>query len=202
MTRDGERARINLVERVLRCMPIRNIQINDICRWDATLQKRKVIIFNCRAVVDKDISISKTRCRGPQDIGEPWSGTREEEGQWVRNVQRTLVAVRQSGLVAVIQSPHGGSLTFSRAAYGKTGMAQIADAHINEDPWNRLGRALGEKNEQASGNLVWLRMGEYAGLWHWSRYRAMTLPEKVQSLSPLVQAALALRDAEQPGTTP
>lgn len=124
-------------------------------------------------------------------LGEPWRGTREEEQHWVQNVQRTIVSVRQSGLVAVVQSPNGGSLTFSRAASGKRGMARIVGTEINEDLWDRLGRALGEKNEQASGNLVWLRMGEYAGLWHWSGYREMTLEEKVQNLSPLVQAALA-----------
>ena len=50
---------------------------------------------------------------------------------------------------------------------------------------------MSEKNKQTSGNLVWLRMGEYAGLWHWSRYRVMTLEEKVQSLKPLIQTALA-----------
>ncbi len=69
-------------------------------------------------------------------------------------------------------------------------MANIHDADINEDIWDRIRRALGDKNEQASVNSVWLRMGEYAGLWHWSRYRSMTLEEKLSSLSPMIQTAL------------
>jgi hypothetical protein len=123
-------------------------------------------------------------------IGEPWIGTREEELQWVQNVQKTLFSVYRSGIFAVVYSPNGGSLEFSRAAYGKTGMANIHDADINEDSWDRIRRALGEKNKQAFGNIVWLRMGEYAGLWHWSRYRNMTLEEKLSNLSPMIQTAL------------
>ncbi len=123
-------------------------------------------------------------------IGEPWIGTRKEELQWVQKVQRTLFSVYRSGLIAVVHSPNGRSLEFSRAACGKTGMANIYDADINEDSWDRIRRALRKKNEQASNNLVWIRMGEYVGLWHWSRYRNMTLEEKLKNLSPMIQTAL------------
>ncbi len=123
-------------------------------------------------------------------IGEPWTGTREEELQWVQKALGSLISVARSGLSAIVYSPNGGSLEFSRAAYGKTGMTNIHDADINEDIWDRIRRALGEKNKQASGNVVWLRMGEFAGLWHWSRYRNMTLEEKLSNLSPMIQTAL------------
>ncbi len=123
-------------------------------------------------------------------IGEPWLGGRKEEQQWIQRTLKTLLSVYQSGLIAVVHSPRGGSLECSRAAYGKTGMVNIHDADTNEDIWERIRRALGDKDEQASGNLVWLRMGEYAGLWHWSRYRNKTLEEKLSNLSPMIQTAL------------
>jgi hypothetical protein len=123
-------------------------------------------------------------------LGEPWSGGAKEERQWVQQAFKTLVSVRNTGLLAIVYSPNGGSLTFSRTMPGKLGRAALNDADSHEDIWDRLRTALSEKNKQASGNLVWLRMGEYAGLWHWSRYREMTLEEKVQSLTPLAQAAL------------
>lgn len=123
-------------------------------------------------------------------IGEPWTGTREEELQWIQKALGALIAVARSDLSAIVYSPKGGSLEFSRAAYGKTGMANIHDADINEDIWDRIKVALGKKNEQVSDNLVWIRMGEYAGLWHWSQYRNMTLEEKLNNLSPIIQAAL------------
>lgn len=123
-------------------------------------------------------------------IGEPWLEGKKEEQQWIQEVQSTLFSVYQSGLSAIVYSANGGSLECSRAAYGKTGMANIHDADVHEDIWDRMRRALGDKNEQASGNSVWLRMGEYAGLWHWSRYRSMTLEEKLSNLSPMIQTAL------------
>ena len=124
-------------------------------------------------------------------IGEPWSGGTKEERQWVQQALNTLVSVRNTGLIAVVSSPNGDSLTFSRTLPGKIGTAALHDAESREDIWDCLRTALSEKNKQALGNLVWLRMGEYARLWHWSRYRMMKLEEKVQGLTPLGQATLA-----------
>lgn len=123
-------------------------------------------------------------------IGEPWTGTREEELQWVQKALGSLISVARSGLSAIVYSPKGGDLVFERASYGKTGMANIQDADIDENVWPRIMRALGEKSKQASDNLLWIRMGEYAGLWHWTRYRNMTLEEKLDDLSPMIQTAL------------
>jgi hypothetical protein len=123
-------------------------------------------------------------------IGEPWAGTKEEERQWVQKALGSLISVARSGLSAVVSSPKGGNLVFDRASYGKTGMANIQDADRDENVWDRISATLGAKNEQASGNLVGIRMGEYAGLWHWSQYRNMILEEKLNNLSPMIQAAL------------
>ena len=123
-------------------------------------------------------------------IGEPWLDGRKEEQQWVQKVQRTLFSVYQSGLSAIVYGANGGSLECSRAAFGKTGVATIHDANGHEDIWDRMRTALHRKNEQAFSNSEWLRMGEYAGLWHWSRYRTMTLEEKLNNLSPIIQRAL------------
>lgn len=122
-------------------------------------------------------------------LGEPWSEGAEEERQWVQKALGAIMSARKSGLLAIVYSPYGGSLTFSRAA-GKIGTTTFHDAESNEDIWDRLRTTLSQKNKQASGNLVWLRMGDYAGLWHWSGYRVMSLEEKAHSLTPLVQEAL------------
>lgn len=47
-----------------------------------------------------------------------------------------------------------------------------------------------DKNKQAFNNSVWIRMGDYAGLWHWSLYSKMTLEEKLNNFSPIIQATL------------
>jgi len=123
-------------------------------------------------------------------IGEPWGGTKVEEVQWIQKVYRTLFFVSTSGLSAIVHGPGGGNLVFERAAYGKTGMATIHDADIHENIWDRIRVTLDKKNTQASGNAVWLCMGEYAGLWHWTEYSKMTLEEKLYNLSLLIQPAL------------
>jgi hypothetical protein len=123
-------------------------------------------------------------------IGEPWSEGEQKEQQWVQMTQNVLFSVSRSGMIALRHSPNGGSLEFSRASYGKTGMAHLQDVDTNEDIWNRIKATLTDKNKQAVNKLVWIRMGEYAGLWHWSRYSAMTLEEKLNALSPMIQTAL------------
>lgn len=123
-------------------------------------------------------------------IGVPWCEGAKKERQWIHNVQRILLSVCRSGLSVIVESPKGGNLVFSKAAYGKTGMATIRDAYVREDIWKRIRATLNKKNTQVSGNVVWLRIGEYAGLWYGSQYRDMTLEEKVENLSPLLQTEL------------
>ena len=123
-------------------------------------------------------------------LGEPWAGTREEEQQWIQKALESLTSVARSGLRVTIYSPKGGNLTLERASYGKTGMPNIHDEDRNENVWDRIRAPLSRKNEKASGNLIWIRMREHAGLWHWSQYRTMTLEEKLNTLSPMTQATL------------
>ena len=61
MPGDGQGARINFVQRVLRGMPVWNFQINNIRSRNVALQELKIVISNVRLVADEHISVSQAR---------------------------------------------------------------------------------------------------------------------------------------------
>ena len=73
-----------------------------------------------------------------------------------------------------------------------SGIVNLESAPVETNVGKRLIDRLNAKNDQAAdGGLVWVRLEEYAELWQSTLFQGMPLSEKLDSLAPFLQNALA-----------
>lgn len=78
MTDDGETTRVNFIQRVLRCVPIRvlNVEVDDVACGDAPPDERKMVIAAYQIIlVDEHIFIAQSCSSCLDEVHKPRRGT-------------------------------------------------------------------------------------------------------------------------------
>ena len=121
-------------------------------------------------------------------LGEPLAG--EAEAQWFQEIEAAVRTTSFNGIAQEIRGPAEGRLIISKETT-TTGMVNLEGAPVIEDTLGRLVARLRDKNRQAAGGgPVWVRLEEYAGLWQFTPLQRMTLQEKLDALTLVLQQEL------------
>lgn len=122
-------------------------------------------------------------------LGKPLA--EEAEAQWLQKIEAAVCTISNNGIAQEVRGPAEGYLIISKEAT-TTGMVNLEGAPVIENTLGRLVARLRDKNRQAAGGgPVWVRLEEYAGLWQFTPLQRMTLQEKLDILTSVLQEELA-----------
>ncbi len=126
-------------------------------------------------------------------LGDAVPEQMEAVALWLNDCEAAARTTAQDGISRQIPGPNKGQVdivrpteTMEGESWGLTGMP------VTEDTWGRLVARLRDKNRQVAGSAVpiWVRLDEYAGLWHFTPLQNMTLAEKLDALARALQEEL------------
>lgn len=126
-------------------------------------------------------------------LGDAVSEQMEAVAKWLRDCQAAAYATAQDGVSRQILGPNNSWVDIVRPSATTEGESWgLTGTPVSEDTWGRLVARLRDKNRQAEGSAapVWVRLDEYAGLWHFTPLQSMTLAEKLDTLAPALQLEL------------
>jgi len=111
--------------------------------------------------------------------------------QWIEMIMAAASKTEQDGESRVVQGPRGGQVKIIKEVT-MPGISPLAGSPVETDIGRRLFFLLRDKNEQYEGaGPAWVRLGDYSGLWESSSLQGKSLLEKLDSLTPYLQARLA-----------
>lgn len=124
------------------------------------------------------------------NIGSPLSS--HAQTQWIEVIKAAASKTERDGETRIVQGPGGRQLKIAREAT-VPGISPLASSPVETDVGRRLFFLLRDKNEQYEGaGPAWVCLGDYGGLWQSSSLRGKSLSEKLDILTPYLQARLAL----------
>jgi len=123
-------------------------------------------------------------------IDSPLSG--DDLAQWLQKIEEEARETAQDGEKRIVPGPTDGRVEIIKEAT-MPGISPLEGILVETDVGRRLINQLITKNEQyQDAGPVWLRWGEYAGLWQSSSLQGKSLSEKFDILTPFLQTILAL----------
>ncbi len=111
--------------------------------------------------------------------------------QWLQKIETEAYKTAQDGKKRIVPGPTDGRLEISKDAT-MPGISPLEGILVETNVGRRLINQLITKNEQyKDAGPVWVRWGEYAGLWQSSSLQGKSLSEKLDILTPFLQTSLA-----------
>jgi len=123
------------------------------------------------------------------NIGSPLSSNAQT--QWIEVIKETASKTEQDGETRIVQGTGGGQLKITKETT-MPGISPLASSPVETDVGRRLFFLLRDKNKQYEGaGPAWVCLGDYGGLWQSSSLQGKSLSEKLDILTPYLQARLA-----------
>ena len=126
-------------------------------------------------------------------LGDALPEQMEAIAQWLDDCEEAARATAQDGISREIPGPNRSQVHIVCQTEPMEGESwRLTGIPVSEDTWGRLVARLQDKNRQVAGGIapVWIRLDEYAGLWHFTPLQNMTLTEKLEALAPALQMEL------------
>jgi len=122
-------------------------------------------------------------------IGSPVSP--DVLAQWLQKIEAEACKTAQDGKKRIVPGPTDGQLEIIKEA-AMPGISPLEGNLVETNVGRRFINQLITKNEQyKDAGPVWVRWGEYAGLWQSSSLQGKSLSEKLDILTPFLQTSLA-----------
>lgn len=115
----------------------------------------------------------------------------EELARCLRDLDEVATATARDGLERHVAAPGGGMLRLRREPDASE-LFQVTGPLVQTDGWSRLVTRLGKKSDQAagSGKIVWVRLEDFSGTWHFTGERTTPLADKFSIVAPFLQNVL------------